>query len=86
MDIAQQGKIAKTKKERVSSRLEATKIFIEALIQEEKSEEQRIKNSGILEALINHGKIEKVTKKIQGRFNDISSKIISSIKEDDKLR
>jgi len=75
----EQGKKAGTKKERISSRLEATKIFLEAIEQEENSEGQRIKNIGMPECLINYGKIEKVANKIQSRFDEISNKIISSV-------
>jgi len=75
----EQGKKAATKQERVSSRLKATKIFLDALEQEENLEEQRIKNIGMPECLINYGKIEKVAKKIQARFKEISNRIISSV-------
>lgn len=79
-----EGKVAKEKVDRIKARLEATKVFIEALGSEEEIESHRIENITDPSAKINYKKIDKISEKISRTYNLISQSIIASLKKPKK--
>jgi len=73
--------LRRTKIERISSRLEATKTFIQALINEEDREEKRVKGLNDPTSVTNYEKVKGIIGNIQKRYEKASERIISSIQE-----